>query len=83
MTANNDFELSPNLELKPDLEILFDQVGKGIAYYNDELLYFYDKDDELSTEARLKLEMFRSIMQTLTTVRWYEQTLTELKGVTK
>lgn len=71
MTAKNELQA-------PDLEILFDQVGKGIAYYNDELLWFHDKDDEISTESRLKLELFRSLLQTLTTVRWYEQRQREL-----
>lgn len=62
----------------PNLDLLFDEVGKGLAYYNDELLYFHDKDDEISTESRLKLELFRSLLQTLSTVRWYEQRQREL-----
>lgn len=78
-----DWELKPDPELRPDIQVLFDQVGKGIAYYNDELLWFDGKDDELSIQARLKLELFRSLLQTLSTVRWYEQILTDLKGVQK
>ena len=71
MTANKELQA-------PNLDLLFNEVGKGLAYYNDELLYFHDKDDELSTESRLKLEMFRSLLQTLSTVRWYEQRQKEL-----
>lgn len=62
----------------PNLDLLFDEVGKGLAYYNDELLWFHDKDDDLSTESRLKLELFRNLLQVLSTVRWYEERTKEL-----
>lgn len=75
MTAKNELQA-------PNLDLLFNEVGKGLAYYNDELLYFHDKDDEISTESRLKLELFRSLLQMLSTVRWYEERQRELnKGI--